>query len=241
MKSTYVAASVSVVLMTYTMAGTAIAADDIVGLKIGVVPDEARQLLLRVNPKFKIAESREGSWQALVINANSDDERIVMKFTSTQPRAFFIGRSVAFAPGQRPTKEELRKSLASKYGNPTSSEVGRPWGDTFIWSSSKPAAVGDQSRSGIRGCAAFPTGQQQWTAGSEGAPFFFVQTSPECIRLINAMSGSAFNENPAIAASLGISITDYSLARSDPMHPDNVSASAERRRIEEAQKNKPRL
>lgn len=219
----------------------ATSAQDIVGLKIGITPEEARQALLRFNPTFKIVESRDRFWNAMILDAGTPGERVVLKFTETQPKAFFIGRSVAFPVGQRPTKEALNKDLVAKYGKPTAAEVGRPWGDYFTWSTSTPKQYREPNPYGLTGCAHLPTGEVQWSAGAGTSPIHLYLTTPECDRLIEASVGSGFDENPKIAVTLGVSITDFALARSDPKHPANVAASAERRKIEEASKNKPKL
>jgi len=215
--------------------------EDIVGLRIGMTPEEVRRQLQGLNPNFKIAESLDQSRNARFMSAGVPGEVIVLEFTETQPRAFFIGRSIGFPPGQRPTKENLNKDLIAKYGRPSSEDTGRPWGDAFSWSRSSPKPNQATNPYGLRGCAPMPSGGSQWSAGAGTSPIWLRATTPECDKLIEASVGSAFNEDPRIAATLGVSITDFSLARSDPRHPGNVAADADRRRIEEAQKTKSKL
>ena len=223
------------------LSGVAVAAEDILGLRIGVSPEEARQSLQRINPKFKITEGRDQARNALHMLAAVPGETIVLEFTETQPRAFFIGRSVVFQPGQRPTKEALKNDLIAKYTKPTSMDIGRPWGDSFSWVKASPKPSFAPAAYGLRGCAPFPTGQSQWSAGAGASPVFLYFTTVECDKLMRASIGSAFNEDPKIAATLGISITDYALARSDPRNPANLAAEAERKKIEEAGKTKAKL
>lgn len=215
--------------------GSATSADDIAGLKIGMTPEEARQALPRINPKFKIVESSGPRWNTLTMNASVPDERIVLRFTETQPKAWFIGRSIVYPKGQRPTKENLHKDLIAKYGTPT-----KATDQHFSWSTSSPKQSNAPTPYDIHGCGQLPSDEGQWSAGV-GAPFFLRIVTRECDKLIEAIPGKEFGENAEIAAGLAIAITDFALARSDPKHPENVGASNQKRQIEEARKNKPKL
>lgn len=230
-----------VVIIFLGFCDAAVAAEDILGLRIGISPKEARQSLLQINANFHITEQPDASRNALLMQAFGSDELIVLEFTETQPRAFFIGRSVAFAPGQRPTKEALKNDLIAKYKKPASMEVGRPWGDFYSWPKSTPKSSYTPKQYDFRGCGRFPTGQSKWSALPGTSSVFLYITSVECDRLIEASVGSALNENPDIAGSLGVSITDYAMARSDPRNPHNLNAEAEKKQLENARKNKPKL
>ena len=92
-----------------------------------------------------------------------------------------------------------------------------------------------------RGCDRLPTGQSQWSAEPGASPVFLYFTTVECDKLIEASIGSALNENPKIAGTLGVSITDFSIARSDPRNPTNLAVDTEKKQIEEARKTKAKL
>ena len=223
------------------LSGVAVAAEDILGLRIGVSPEEARQALQRINAKFKITEGRDQARNALQMLATVPGEMIVLEFTETQPRAFFIGRSVAFKPGQRPTKVDLKNDLIVKYTKPTSMNVGRPWGDSFSWVKATPKPSYTPTPNSRRGCDRLPTGQAQWSAEPGASPVFLYFTTVECDKLIEASIGSALDENPRIAGTLGVSITDFSIARSDPRNPTNLAVDADRKQLEDARKTKAKL
>ena len=233
--------SLVALLMGIGSVGAASAGEDIVGLRIGMSLEEARQALQQVNKNFKLAERRDGDWSAPMIEASAAGERIIIKFTATQPKAFFIGRSVAFQPGRRPTKENLRKDLIDKYGTPTTKEFGRPWGDSLSWSASTPKEYYPPKSNSFRGCAPFNTGEEQWSAEAGTAQIFLYRMNPECDKFLDIKIGSDFNENASIAGSLSVSMTNFSLYRADPKNPNAVAANAERRKIEDARTNKPKI
>lgn len=215
-------------------------AQDIAGLKIGMSPDEVRQILPQINPKFTIKELRGGYWSTLFMSAgvqapDGSAEAVVVQFTETQPQAFFIGRSISYPKGSRPTKDDLQKELLAKYGG---RHVNGVTGLHQMTESVKPESKPDVY--GFTGCRELP-GESRYRASGDAPPFFMRNVTVDCDRLLEAMLGQSFGESPLIASGLAVSITDFALARSDPKHPANVRANNNQRMIEEARKNKPKL
>lgn len=227
----------AVIFMGYGQSNIARSAEDIVGLTIGMTPEEVRLVLPKINPKFKIRESRDQGWNALVIEAEEPLEKLVLKFTESNPKAWFIGRTVAIPQGKRPTRADVSKELIAKYGKPSISNVGNSWGDYFAWGW---ASNKHQESDTLHACAMGPVQRGSWDIAG-GAPIYQRSVSRDCLKLIEATSGTAWQENPNVAGAVGVTILDQAMAFSDPKHPTNAAAIREKQQIEEAGKNKPRL
>ncbi len=235
------------ILIACGQAGTATAAEDIVGLKIGMAPEEARLVLGRIDPKLNIVESKTGNWKLLTMDARNATERIVLMFTETQPKAWFIGRSIIFEKGKGPTRESMARDIIVKYGTPTKTEEYRTK-TLWVWATSppKPNLAPDSFR--LRGCVWGAFDQAKWPtpfvfSSQQSDDFIYLRSvSEECDKLIEATIFSTTGENPKIASTLVIAITNFALPRADPKNPANVAAVNQQRQIEEAQKNKrPKL
>lgn len=208
------------------------AAEDIVGLKIGITPVEARLALQQINLTFKISESKEREWNAVVLTAEAPTEKFVLKFTESAPRAWFIGRAVAFPQGKRPLQADLNKDIVAKFGAPSVAS-----GNYFAWA----WAANNQKESHTTGaCSPGPIQNGSW--GVMGSPLFYQRSlSRACSKFIEVQSGNAFGDNPNLVGGLSVTITDFALAFSDPNHPANVVAARERQQLQDASKNKPKL
>lgn len=217
----------------------ALGTEDILGLTLGATVNDARTVLRMINPQLKISESRDRGWNALVIEAKNDNEVILIKFTETSGKAFFIGRSVEFAPGKRPIRAELNKDLISKYGKPSQqSGPGSFGGDFFLWAW---ASNGKQEFERMPGCAIGPNYVNQWKGGTFAPVFYQQNVATTCSKLIQANTIEPFGDNSKLAGGLSVAMTDFALARQDPKHPENAAMSRERRQIEDAKQAKPKL
>jgi len=183
--------------------------EDIVGLTIGMTPEEARLALPKINPKFKINESRDNNnkWGAIVIEAKEPFEHIVLKFTESNPKAWFIGRIVKFQQGKGPTRGDLRNELIAKYGKPSVFYGGSSSdGFTWAWSSNHKQEFGT-----ISACARGPIELGTWAISD--APFLYQQSvSRNCGKLIEANSAAALLGNNNVAGGVTVSIMDPLMA-----------------------------
>jgi hypothetical protein len=209
--------------------------DDIAGLRIGMSPQDARAQLIKINPQIKISELRDNNWNALIIKANQPAEMFVLEFTETDPKVWFVGRTVAFPKGKRPLREDLRKELIVKYGQ-ISITSGWMSIDYFDW-----AWKSDGSPDNLTACRSAPNNKSgEWVDVDAGSINQFY-LSKDCGKEISAGIWGASGESRDIAGGLSVTITDFALALRDPKHPYNVRDSRERQKIEEARKNKPIL
>ena len=215
--------------------GAAVA--DIVGLHIGMSPEEVRLALPKINPAFKVAEAKQNGWNALIVSATTPSELIVVKFTETEPKAWFIGRSVAFQTDQMPPIKDLSKDLVSKYGKPSVSEADQI-SDWFAWSSGTDQS---QDSEGNHSCKSDPRNVEQWRARAPGSVSFFQRAvTGQCSRLIEAWVGRP-NFGSELAQSVSVSILELPLWSRDPRNPETVEAAKRQQQVEDARKNKPKI
>lgn len=213
---------------------------DVAGVKIGMRPDEAREALMRDNPQFKLQESTRRGWNTRVIEATAPNEVIVLRFTETDPRAWFVGRSVSFPNGQQPNLETLGKELVKKYGEPSFAwNQNVPPLASYSWSYTNHGQKVTEDRSV---CATVGNTFDHWKANSgrldEGPPVNFDDLGPSCGRRILAV---LHHRQGPIVNGMAVTVIDNNLARSDPLHPDNVAAAARKKQLEGAKEVHPKL
>jgi hypothetical protein len=235
------AVAISACCPTVSLGQGGVGTDDIVGLKIGMAPQEALTMLPKLNPKFKITQLKDTGFNsfkhALVIEAREMGELIVLKFTETQPKAWLIARSIVFPRGQRPLKDELEKQLSAKYGaNPTRKDEGTVT-RVMRWEwtpQGKAKSLGSGST-----CPKPITSGKAWhLAGAPG--LYQPQFSRQCGKVIMAtFGGSDMSSRTDTAMGLSVVITDMALALRDPMNPLDTAAIRERQQIEGLRKVQP--
>jgi hypothetical protein len=115
---------------------------DMMGLKLGMSPDEAQATIRAHDPKILIQAFKvkgvDGKIFIQVVHAIMHPDRreimaseeIFVLFTQTQPgRAFAIGHALYFVDGQEPLKTAVLKQLFDKYGSPTDDQ----YSPTYSW------------------------------------------------------------------------------------------------------------
>jgi len=87
-------------------------------------PAEDRAILPATNSSVKVEQVVEDGWNAPVIKAYEDtggrsvletNEIVVVKFTESAQQAWFVGRSVNFPRGKRPTRNNVINDLITKF------------------------------------------------------------------------------------------------------------------------------
>lgn len=112
---------------------------DIVGLALGMTPEEVRSAIEQHSPALKIQESEgriplaDGSVRTYVarLSATSarrrgEEIRVEFAWPPRELRAVSIGRYQEFPIGSRPSGEALREAIVAKYGPPDETKEERP-------------------------------------------------------------------------------------------------------------------
>lgn len=222
---------------------------DIVGVRIGMSPDEVQAILQR-EPDLKFSSKSQRSWPVLTMKAEGRMETVVVLFTETNSRAWFIGRSLEIPAGERPLREDMARRVIEKYGEPVAHQsMKTPAATVIVWAWDK-----ENRKIGKFGACSSSRGSSYWKPNlAREAPDAVLNSSydPACdIYIESRIQGEIFDPNDRssmpslhgrheIASGVSIAITSASLYRADPKNPIDASIAREREKIDAAAKAKP--
>jgi hypothetical protein len=222
---------------------------DIVGVRIGMSPDEVQAILQR-EPGLKFSSKSQRNWPVLTMKAEGKTETVVVLFTETNSRAWFIGRSLEIPAGERPLREDMARRVIEKYGEPVAHQsMKTPAATVVVWAWDK-----ENRKIGKFGACTSRRGSSYWKPEfAREAPDAVLNSSydPACDIYIEArVQGEIFDPNDRssmpslhgrheIASGVSIAITSASLYRADPKNPIDSSIAREREKIDAAARAKP--
>jgi hypothetical protein len=218
---------------------------DIVGLRIGMLVDEAAKALKLRHPKGnpqRIEDTFEGlpptrvlyGLESRVLDAQSQMETIAVMFAGPlgAPSVIGITRNEVYRQGKEPNRQTLLQALIEKYGTPHVNDQPNPQSNMLTWyldqSSRKPycGPIGSVRR--------FDKNHILGTSGDNST----------CGRVLQASITSS-GKNLNLISGLDVAIYDHRLAYEGINKArEQVAASAARLRAEESKKassNKPSL
>lgn len=223
--------------------------ENIAGLTLGMSPEDARKILPNINDKFQIEQHKDLwlGWGGQVItatfapNANEVREVVVVKFTETSPKAWFVGRAVIFQGDQKPIVENVVKDLEGKFGNPSSSDPGSKMtaqGPILSWNWGPSGRKGEGVKCNFR-----ESTEHYYTRGgpmgSSGTiPLY--QLDSGCGKYIEAGVRQDL-DNLSIASGVVVSMALPNTAINDPKYPSNIRALKLKEQMDKAKNKKPIL
>lgn len=227
---------------TQSIAGAA-SPGDILGVRLGMSQSEVRAALLKFRPELTQKEAPEGKWDAVQLEATlppppsqqgATSERIIVKFTKTNPKVWFVGRSVAYPAAERPLTKAIMTDVLAKFGKPTVAFGG----GTLYWGYNES---GRQESGTLTACKPRQNTGTIWS--TYGGPSFQVPTlNSACRRLVLVDVRHALGDtSKEIALALVMYMVDPGMALADPSHPANVANDVKQRMIDQASTNKPKL
>jgi hypothetical protein len=143
MRTRYVAAisAACAIRMTGMIVATGLAATDhaaaagtsydILGVALGMSPDQVRQVISAKGPEWKFQTIKYPSGNTdTIIAAHPNlmspmEEKIIVWFTGIDQKVEYVGRQVVFPPDKQPALTTLEQSLIAKYGPVSASQFDR--------------------------------------------------------------------------------------------------------------------
>jgi hypothetical protein len=117
------------IAVTALLCGVAVqaATPDVAGITVGITITNAKTLLSKINPSYKITELKSTKGKILGLKAsargqpqNGADQMVVM--TNDAGFVWFVARQQDYDKGQFIAQEAFEKALIEKYGEPTTSQ-----------------------------------------------------------------------------------------------------------------------
>lgn len=223
--------------------------ENIAGLKLGMSPEDVRKILPNINNKFHIEQHNDLwlGWGGQVITAtfapkaNEVREVVVLKFTETNPKAWFIGRAVIFQGDEKPLVENVVKDLEGKFGSPSSSDPGSKMtaqGPVLSWNWDPSGKQGKGVKCNFR-----ETMEHYYTSGgpmgsSGTVPLYELDSG--CGKYVEAGVRQDL-DNLSIASGVVVSMVLPNAVIKDPKYPSNIRDLKMKEQMDKAKNKKPIL